>query len=299
MSVANRKLVLIWNSSFCMKKEEIRKDFFKLRVRHHSYNQCRRILRATYGYEVTLRTLYRWSKRLKEGKWDLRDYSKKPKKTYPKITPSIEKKVITIRRRTGWGEWKIAERVEVSHWAVNKILNKHNLTNSNPNRKKRLKYIRWQRKHPNSLWQMDVSDQKIKGKYCFAIIDDCSRYCLGLFDLNQVTTQVVTQILDELSEVHGYPREILTDNGNVFGLRSKHSRFDRWCRRRGIKHIRTAIHSPTTTGKIERFFQTLGSELKFCKNHQEFRMRYNHFRPHTSLERKSPASVYFEFSRLI
>src|SRR3989344_311606 len=62
-----------------------------------------------------------------------------------------------------------------------KILNKHNLTNPNPNRKKRIKYIRWQKKHPNSLWQMDTSDQKIDGKYCFAVIDDCSRYCIGLF----------------------------------------------------------------------------------------------------------------------
>jgi len=81
-------------------------------------------------------------------------------------------------------------------------------------------------------------------------------------------------------------------------IKSKHSKFDRWCRRKGIKHIRTAIHSPTTTGKIERFFQTLGNELKFCRNHQEFRMRYNHFRPHSSLGNKSPSQIYFEFSML-
>ncbi|MBU2615693.1 MAG: integrase core domain-containing protein, partial [Nanoarchaeota archaeon] len=37
----------------------------------------------------------------------------------------------------------------------------------------------------------------------------------------------------------------------------------------------------------------LASELKFCADHNEFRMRYNHFRPHTSLDRKTPASVYF------
>ena len=85
----------------------------------------------------------------------------------------------------------------------------------------------------------------------------------------------------------------LTDNGNVFGLRSKYSKFDRWCRKRGVKHIRTAIHSPTTSGKVERFFQTLDKELKFCRNVEDFRMRYNHFRPHLSLEGKSPASVYF------
>ena len=146
---------------------------------------------------------------------------------------------------------------------------------------------------------MDVSDQKIKDKYCFAVIDDCSRYCLGLIDLNKVTTDVVTQILDELARVHGFPREILTDNGSVFGLRSKHSKFDIWCRRRGIKHIRTAIHSPTTTGKIERFFQTFKREFKFCgKDPELFRMRYNHFRPHTSLNRKTPDEIYNDFNLL-
>ena len=282
-----------------MKKEEIRKEYFKLRIKGHTNNQCRIILKAKYDYEITRRTLRRWTKRLEEPNWDLRDSSRRPKIIHKKITSEIEKKVIRIRKKTGWGEHKISEFIEeISHASVYKILNKSSLTERNKRKKKRIKYIRWQRKHPNSLWQMDVSDQKIKDKYCFAVIDDCSRYCLGLFDLNRVTTQVVTQILDELARVHGYPREILTDNGNVFGLRSKHSKFDRWCRRRGIKHIRTAIHSPTTTGKIERFFKTLASELKFCKDYNDFRMRYNHIRPHTSLEKKTPASVYFAFSKL-
>ena len=137
-----------------------------------------------------------------------------------------------------FGQDKISDYVDVSHWSVNKILNKHNLTNPNPRRKKRLKYIRWQRKHPNSLWQMDISDQKIKGKYCLAIIDDCSRYCIGLFGLNRITTKVVTKILDELIKNHGKPREILTDNGSVFGLRSKHSRFDRWCKKFDYSYAR-------------------------------------------------------------
>lgn len=276
-----------------MKKREIRKEFFKLRIKHHSHNQCKKILLAQHGFEVSKRTLQRWNKKHKETEWDLEDKSSKPKIIHHKLTPEIETKIVNIRNKTGWGEHKITSFVELSHSTIYKVLRKHKLTSPNPRQKKRIKYIRWQRKHPNSLWQMDVSDQKIKDKYCFAVIDDCSRYCIGLIDLNRVTTAVVTHILDELARVHGYPREILTDNGNVFGLRSKYSKFDIWCRRRGIKHIRTAIHSPTTTGKIERFFQTLARELKFCVDHNEFRMRYNHFRPHTSLHRKTPASVYF------
>lgn len=212
-----------------MKKEEIRKEFFKLRIKHHPYNQCKKILKAKFDYEVNKRTLQRWTKLLNETEWNLKDKSKRPKTIHCKITSKIEDKVILLRNKTGYGANKIACFVnEISESSVKRILNKHSLTNPSPRRKKRLKYIRWQRKHPNSLWQMDVSDQKIENKYCFAVIDDCSRYCVGLVDLNHVTTNVVTKILDELARVHGYPREILTDNGNVFGLTSKHSRFDRW-----------------------------------------------------------------------
>ena len=40
-----------------MKKEEIRKEFFKLKIKGHSYNQCRKILFIKYNFEVTNRTL--------------------------------------------------------------------------------------------------------------------------------------------------------------------------------------------------------------------------------------------------
>jgi len=283
-----------------MKKEDIRKEFFKLKIKGHTNNQCRKILIVQFGYEVCKRTLQRWNRKLNQDNWDLCDQSKRPKTIHYKITPKIEEEIISIKKKTGWGAEKIENLVDIGHTTINKILNEHNLTKPNPNRRKRIKYIRWQRKHPNSLWQMDTSDQKVDGKYCFAVIDDCSRYCLGLFALNSMSTEIIIQLLDMLFKIHGKPREILTDNGSVFGLKSKHSKFDRKLNFRGIKHIRTAIHSPTTSGKIERFFQTLDREFKFCdKDIGLFRMRYNHFRPHMSLENKCPAEIYFDFSKWI
>ena len=281
-----------------MKKEDIRKEFFKLKNKGHTNNQCRKILVAQFGYEVTVRTLRRWTRRLDQTIWDLKDNSQRPKIIHYKVSKEQKEEIISLKKKTGWGERKIENFVDLGHTTINKILRKNNLTNPNPNRRKRIKYIRWQREHPNSLWQMDVSDQKIKGKYCFAVIDDCSRYCLGLFALNNTSTEIITKLLDDLIKIHGKPREILTDNGSVFGSKSKHSQFDRWCKRRYIKHIRTAIHSPTTTGKIERFFQTLSNEIMFCKNAEHFRMRYNHFRPHSSLSGDAPAEIYFSFAGL-
>jgi len=282
-----------------MKKEEIRREYFKLKIKGHTNNQCRKILGAKYSYEINIRTFRRWTKKLNETEWDLRDESRRPNRVHTKVTSETEKKIIKLKKETGWGEDKIENFVDVGHTTVNKILNKHGLCKEIKRKKKRNKYVRWQREHPNSLWQIDHSDQKIDDKWCLSVIDDCSRFSLALIPLERVTTSVVTLILDRLIKIHGKPREILTDNGSAYGLTSKHSKFDRWCRRRDIKHIRTAIHSPTTTGKVERLFQTMIAEMPFCNNNPElFRMRYNHFRPHTSLQGLRPADVYFDFSKL-
>lgn len=283
-----------------MKKEKIRKEYFKLRLIGHTNNQCRIILKAKYEYEVTRRTLRRWTKRLNKNDWDFKDKSRKPKRIHTKITSEIEKKVLDMRSKTGWGQERISEYVEISHWTVNKILNKHKLTSPPKRKKKRIKYVRFEREHPNTMWQIDHSDQKVEGKWLISIIDDCSRYSLGLFAVNRVTTKVVTRILDDVIKIHGKPTQILSDNGSAYGLKSKHSKFDRWCNRRGIQHIRSAVHSPTTCGKVERLFQTIKRELKYCNDDIEiFRMRYNHFRKHKSLGNKTPSEVYFDFSKLI
>lgn len=85
-----------------MKKEEIRKEYFKLRIKGHTNNQCRIILKAKFNFEVNIRTLRRWTKKHKETKWDFKDKSKRPKVIYHKINPKIEDKVIGIRNKTGW-----------------------------------------------------------------------------------------------------------------------------------------------------------------------------------------------------
>jgi transposase InsO family protein len=282
-----------------MKKEEIRKEYFKLRIKKHTNNQCRKILGAKFGYEMNIRTLRRWTKRLNETEWNLKDKSKRPKLIHYKITKEHERRIVDIKKKTGWGAEKIENFVDLSHTSINKILNRHSLTNPLKRKKKRNNYVRFQRDHPNSLWQIDHSVKKIEGKWLISVIDDCSRFSVGLFAVNRVTTSVVTKILDDLIKIHGKPKQILSDNGSAYGLKSKHSKFDRWCRRRGIYHIRSAVHSPTTCGKVERLFQTFKREFVFCGMDLDlFRMRYNHFRPHSSLGNKFPSEIYFDFSKL-
>ena len=68
---------------------------------------------------------------------------------------------------------------------------------------------------------------------------------------------------------YGIPDEILTDNGKVFtgrfGPQPTEVLFDRICRENGISHRHTAVRSPTTTGKIERFHRTLADGWAYAR----------------------------------
>src|SRR3954453_23348685 len=77
--------------------------------------------------------------------------------------------------------------------------------------------------------------------------------------------------------------------------------FDKICRRNGIAHRLTAPRSPTTTGKIERFHQTLRRELlddarpftsllEAQAAVDDWVREYNATRPHQSLELREPVT---------
>jgi transposase InsO family protein len=281
-------------------KSEIRREFIKLKNKEFSYNKCKTILMARFEYIIDVRTLKRWYKKFLTSDWDLSDQSRRPHTIHRKITPEIISDVLALRDKTGWGQEKLSHNLiylGISERSIKRIIKENFRCRETKSKGKRIKWVRWQRQHPNSLWQIDHTDELDNKKcYTFSVIDDCSRYSLALVKLKQVTTNSVTLILDDLIKKFGKPKQILSDNGSAYGSKSKHSRFDRWCRRRDIRHIRTKIHSPTTNGKVERLFKTMDDEMQYCNNDlEQFRLRYNHFRPHGSLKGKTPSEKYNDF----
>jgi len=283
-----------------MKKEIIRREFFKLRIKQKSYSKCQFILKEELRYSVSIRTLKRWQKRFsQEDIWDLKDDSRKPKIIYYKLTNEARKQILAMRKKTGWGCKKIKfllPQLNLSEYTINKVLRDARLTRKEHNRGQRVKYVRFQRKHANSLWHIDDSEFGGKGKI-ISVIDDCSRFCLGILHTNTVSTKLVTNFLEQLIQKYGFPREIISDNGSPYGGKSKHSKFDRWCRKNKIEHIRTRVKRPQTNGKIERLFSTIKEEMNICQELERLRYRYNHHRPHESLKMRLPANIYDDFKQ--
>lgn len=259
-----------------------------------THSEIQKYLQDHYELEVSIRTLKRWKKKLQNKLWKGPKSPKPP--TNSKVTLEQVQRICKLRRETGWGAIPIKQifKFDLSERTYTRIIKAKGLSRGSKIENQRIHWVKWQRDHPDSMWQMDGHKDE-EGNWLLPVIDDCSRYCVGLRKFKILTTKVVTKYLEELFKVHGVPRELLTDNGVEYGGCSKNSEFDQWCNKWKIKHIRSRVHKPTTTGKIERHHLTYKNEIIYCNNDIElFRYRYNQVRPHRSLYMKTPAEVYFD-----
>lgn len=258
----------------------------------HREVQC--YLADHYGISVCRRTLKYWKKKLRDSSWK---HPCLPKPPVPSVKVTQEQllRICTLRKKTGWGALPLKHifKFDISESTYKRIIKANGLSRGSKIENKRIHWVKWQREHPDSLWQID-GHKDDEGNWLLPVVDDCSRYCIGISKYETLTVDGVTDYLEKVFSVHGSPREILTDNGSEFGGICKDSRFDQWCKKWNITHIRARVQKPTTPGKVERHHLTFNNEIKFCKGDIElFRYRYNHIRPHRSLHMKTPAEVYF------
>ena len=137
-------------------------------------------------------------------------------------------------------------------------------------------------------------------------IDDHSRFCVAAGVVRRAISKAVCAVLSGSLRTYGIPDEILTDNGKVFtgrfGPQPFEVLFDRICRENGISHRHTAVRSPTTTGKIERFHQSLRKEFLDGRTFASLEAAqaeldrwvndYNTNRPHQALDMATPADRF-------
>ena len=158
---------------------------------------------------------------------------------------------------------------------------------------RRKNWVRYERKHSNSLWHTDFTEDD-EGKQIMAYIDDASRkvMCKGKFD--SATTENALLVLDEGIKEHGAPGEIMTDHGSQFAIdENRISKFKEALKERGIEHIQSAVKRPQSNGKIERWF---GSTEKlyyhFGRDLDRTVECYNNL-PHLSID-TTPNIAYLE-----
>jgi len=285
-----------------MKKEIVRKEAIKEKIKGKSYKEVVEFLKQRFEIAITKRTLINWMKRFNQTEWDFKDISQRPKTIHRKFTEEDKLIVIEQRKKQGYSSQKLRinlrnKNLFMSESTIKRIVKGYGLSNGNKMEGIRLKWVRFERDNPNSMWQIDGTELS-DGNWLVIVEDDCSRYCVGAMIFNSLTTDNMVLLLEACIRMHGKPREILTDNGHEFGGIWKDSMFDKWCEKQEIIHIRAGIHKATTLGKIGAIQQTYFREISYCNNDLEaWRKRYNCDRPHESLRGLTPLVVYFQYRR--
>jgi transposase InsO family protein len=269
---------------------------------------------------VSRQSVHTWLRRYAdEGLAGLQDRSRRPDGCAHQASAEVEALVCEMRRHhPKWGSRRIAFELgrngcpgEVpSRMTVYRILIRHGLMTPSRRRRGRKDYLRWERDRPMELWQLDIvggifltdgTEAKV-----VTGVDDHSRYCVIASVVRRATGRAVCLAFAQALQEFGVPEEVLTDNGKQFTARFGNGgevMFDRICRENGIMHRLTQPATPTTTGKVERFHQTLRRELlddvatwpdldTAQTAIDAFRQEYNTDRPHQSLDMAFPADRF-------
>jgi transposase InsO family protein len=274
---------------------------------------------AAAEHGISRRHLHRLLARYREGGLDaLEPRSRRPKTTPIATTEEVRARAIELRVQLtadglDAGPVTIAWHLQREGYeppaaaTISRILKRAGLVTSQPRKRPRSSYIRFQADQPNEMWQSDFMHCQLADGTDVEVLnwlDDHSRYLLSATAHRPVTgDDVVTTFLAAI-EQHGAPASTLTDNGRVYTARFGGGRnaFEYLLPVLGVRQKNGSPGHPQTQGKIERFHQNLQRWLnarppaqsiaQLQRQLDEFRDHYNEQRPHRALNRRTPGHAY-------
>lgn len=188
-----------------------------------------------------------------------------------------------------------------------RILKRHGLITSEPHKRPRASFVRFEAELPNQLWQTDATEWQLADSSKVEIlnlIDDHSRLCLASVAVRTVKAADAVEMFYSALTEFGPPARFLSDNAAVFSGKSRGGRvaLESELDRLGIEVVHSTPYHPQTCGKVERFHQTL--KLFLAKQapavsiaHLQlqldaFRTIYNQQRPHRALDGRTPFQAF-------
>ena len=274
---------------------------------------------AAEQYGMSRQHLQRLLARYREGGLEAVDpRSRRPKTSPQRASESVRERVIALRielvaHGLDAGPVTIAWHLEQeghrapSPSTIRRILHAANLVTSEPRKRPRSSYIRFEAAQPNETWQSDFTHWRLADGSDVQILnwlDDHSRYLISCTAHQPVTGEDVVTSFLTATDTHGIPASTLTDNGRVYTARHGGGRnaFEYLLPLLGVTQKNGSPFHPQTQGKIERFHQTQKRYLasrppahttaELQQQLDELRDYYNEHRPHRARDRSTPGQSY-------
>lgn len=273
-----------------------------------------------HEFGISRPTGYKWLHRRAELGWEgLRDQSRRPHHSPNQTSAEVEAAILQVRaKHPEWGGVKILDYLTRQGWTdlpaastATAILQRNGQVDPEESCKHR-PMQRFERETPNELWQMDFKGHfKLEQGRChpLTILDDHSRFLLGLYACPNELWQTVQLQLTQTFRTYGLPDCILVDNGSPWGddRYSPYTIFTAWLMRLDVAVTHGRPYHPQTQGKVERLHRTFQAEvlnkvdlrtLEDCQVHfDQWRDFYNLERPHQIFGPVVPAERYHSSPR--
>jgi putative transposase len=224
-------------------------------------------------------------------------YPKKPGRKIIPITDEERKTVLELRKEHPLCactlELILDERDNhIPHNRIHNILRESGISREEPKKSRRRKWIRYQRRHSNSLWHTDWF--KPRNGHLIVMEDDASRFITGYDIFNRESSENAASLFTQSVGQCGKPKQLMSDHGTTFTSLPRTScpdpspnMFQKALEESGSEHIMARIKHPQSNGKVERIFQTLVPLMKHFGSWEAAVEYYNYRRPHMSLNNGS------------
>jgi transposase InsO family protein len=272
---------------------------------------------------VSRKTFYKYVQRCRrEGLAGFEERSRRPN-SFPSATPAeVEDAVAVLRKRLSQAghdhgastiQWHLGRDDRFkgkvpSVITVHRILVRRGFVTPQPEKRPKSSWRRYEAPAPNEWWQMDAMDWfTLSGMgSVFNVLDDHSRVVCRSRAAAAATGEEAWTTFCQAAQGWGLPAGVLTDNGLCFSgkLRGYEVLFETRLREAGVRPFTGRPYHPQTTGKVERFQQTLKKWLlhqNLTRGYaadladlqarlDEFCAYYNEQRPHQGIGRVTPLS---------
>jgi transposase InsO family protein len=279
----------------------------------------RSIKELAAAHEVSESWLFKLLQRYRlEGPAGLEPRSRRPKTSPTRIADLYEDEIVRWHKELASSGLDAGAETIHFHMAtpgravpststIQRVLRARGFVEPNPKKRPKSSWHRFVADFPNECWQGDVTHVEVADGVVFEVlnmIDDHSRLCVASRAFVTVKGPDVVRTLHKAAEKWGYPQRFLSDNGRIFTtpLGAEVTAMESELLALGIASSHGKPYHPQTQGKIERFHQTLKRYLarqepattkKQLQGHLDtFAVIYNTTRPHRSLGRRTPQSVW-------
>lgn len=260
-------------------------------------------------FEISRPTGYRWLERYRSCRQlqELAEGSRRPQRSPGETSQATQQRLVELREQyPDWGARKLVvllqrEGIALPRITAHRILLRHGLIRTSDRHRPAVK--RFERKAPNQLWQMDFKGMPDSRKGCLplVLVDDHSRYLVGLFDTGGAKAEAVRDKLEQTFQQHGMPEAMLMDHGTPWWnmqSRSGWTWLTVWLMRQGIRLHLSGLRHPQTQGKVERLNGSMERAMRRRPRREgqswqawldAHREEHNHVRPHEALNMDVPA----------